>query len=47
MKINKQKLSAIEQFQRDLTKVFEDYYKQELSNRTKTAWQIKKTFIHY
>ena len=42
MKNSKNKLSAIERFQRDLTKGLELYYKQELSNRAKRAWQKRK-----
>lgn len=39
---NKQKLSAIKQFQADLTKGLGLYYSQELSNRAKRAWQKRK-----
>lgn len=42
MKNNKQKLSAIERFQKDLTIGLANYYKQELSDRAKRAWQKRK-----
>ncbi len=42
MKKCKNKLSAIVQFQIDLAKGMERYYKQTLSNRAKRAWQKRK-----
>jgi hypothetical protein len=42
MKKNKQKLSAVERFQRDLATGLELYYRQTLSDRAKRAWQRRK-----
>jgi hypothetical protein len=43
MEKNKNKISAIERFQRDLTTAMKLYCKQELSDRAKRAWKRRKT----
>ena len=40
--MKKNKLSAVEKFQRDLKIAFELYYRQRLSDRAKESWKKRK-----